>query len=547
MVSNLQQTTLDEVIHSVRYNFDYYRIHARLNFYSNSKNPRVIQTRFKNQKLTTLRTNPHDPYYARPGEFLTLAKMEAPDTYYDEVLSYYVRSKSRHLLSAPLQNQAYSDERRPRSQSRDVLKSSRSRDQRIRSTGNYRLHTLRGRSVGRPDPYEVALVSSQTPRCTLDDVNATSKGYCPVHLTPHKVIKDFKIFRDGRVTPEECSRPRSFISKQVRERTRSSSNSRSKYSKNSNSMRSVSESSRRRSRSVERRKLHEHEITSLSHLEHMSRPVSQELKDQHRHTAEISAILNEVRRVSAGNSGAKWDSSDPHSHHKKTRKIKRKLVRRTNESQRADLRSDHSVVTADVSSNLIDMTSIKDRSLTDLDEPRILKRRVSSSHGLEPPPLPIRPVSQPISHKVLSSSLGADPITNHILAKGDLRDTRETHSHSDLGVKKSLRFQDHERLLYSRPNSRHVFRTASLRNLSKDPRCHCKTCVGPKPWQITMSDVSLTAARLSTGSDRMTSSQQQKPKLSSRGHDAFAESFREARARCNPLITMSILDDYYDE
>lgn len=558
VVSNLQQTTLDEVIHSVRYNFEYYRIHATLNYYSNSRNPRVIQARFKNQKLTTLRTNPHDPYYTRPGEFLTLAKKRDHDKYYDDVLSYYVRSKSQRLRSAPSRNRESSGERRSRSRNRNAMGSSRSRYASCNGSvsGSRNLNrsssetcfpkALRGQLLVGPDGPDGDLLSWQNPRCTLYDEAANSKKYCPVHLTPHRVYKDFKISHNGQVTTEQCLHLRSSNSKLVKLGARSSSNSRKKYSKVPDSIRSVSDTTQHRNRSSERRRQHNHGDFLRSQLEHGSRPVSEELQDQHRHTTEILAMLNEVRRVSAGKENIGVDSGlpFPRSNHKTTRKIKRKLVKRTNGSQGTERRSDHSVVTPEVCSNLIDMSSIKDASFDDLKEPGTQEQRSASMRHLVPPPLPVRPLSHPVSRKVLGSSLSAGTRGSNLLGRID---KREAACYSDSVVKKSLRFQEIQRDSYSRPNTRHVFRTASLRNLSKDPQCHCRKCVGPKPWQITMSDVSLTAARLSTGSDRMSSaSLQQRQRLNSKGHDAFAESFKEARARCNPLVTMSILDSYYD-
>lgn len=567
MVSNLQQTTLDEVLHSVRYNFDYYCIHARLNYYSNSRNPRVIQARFKNQKLTTLRTNPHDPYYARPGEFLTLFKKEIPDTYYDDVSSYYARLKPRHVLTAPLQNQSRSSRGRHGSQGSDILRSSRARD--ITHTGNgsgsnsrdrrrrssetsYSSHSRRRRSLAGPDCYDAGYdkgyVSYESPRCTLDDKSSVSKGgSCPVHLTPHISYKDFKISRNGQVLLEDCSPLRPSMSKRMHHRPQSSSKSNKKHSTPVYSMRRVSDTSRRIGSSSERRK-HDHENQIRSVLEHGSKPASHERKEQHRHTVEIVAMLEEIRRISSGKSGSEMKLPPSGPELKKTRKIKRRLVKRVNESQGAQLRSDHSFVTADVSSNLIDMTSIKDNKLEESKESRIQRSRPNSSRSLEPPSLPYRPLSQPLSRKVLSSNVGADGRNSHISARKNLIDNRESVVYSDSGVKKSLRFEELERVPYSRPNTGHHFRTASLRNLSKDPRCHWKG-VSPKFRQITTSDIALTAARLSTGSDRMTSSRQERPRLhaNKKSDDAFAESFREARAQVTPLVTLSILDSYYDE
>lgn len=57
-----------------RYKFSYYLIDIRRKYYSNSRNPRVIHTKLKDQILISLRTCPNDKYLTKPDEYLTLAK-----------------------------------------------------------------------------------------------------------------------------------------------------------------------------------------------------------------------------------------------------------------------------------------------------------------------------------------------------------------------------------------------------------------------------------------------------------------------------------------
>lgn len=59
-------------IHDFRYKVDYLKTRYKQRYYSNDKNPRVIQTKLKNQRLLSLRTQPHDKYFIKPGEFLAL-------------------------------------------------------------------------------------------------------------------------------------------------------------------------------------------------------------------------------------------------------------------------------------------------------------------------------------------------------------------------------------------------------------------------------------------------------------------------------------------
>lgn len=64
--------SLQYTFHDLRYKVEYYRTRYKQRYYSNDRNPRVIQTKLKNQRLLSLRTQPHDKYFIKPGEFLAL-------------------------------------------------------------------------------------------------------------------------------------------------------------------------------------------------------------------------------------------------------------------------------------------------------------------------------------------------------------------------------------------------------------------------------------------------------------------------------------------
>lgn len=61
------------IFHRCRYKIDYYSIELRRKYYSNSRSPRVIHTKLKDQVLVTLRTCPQDKYFPKANEYLTLA------------------------------------------------------------------------------------------------------------------------------------------------------------------------------------------------------------------------------------------------------------------------------------------------------------------------------------------------------------------------------------------------------------------------------------------------------------------------------------------
>ena len=102
-VASINLETIETAYHDIRYKIDYHLIHARLKYYSNSKNPRVIHTKLNNQTLITLRTNPHDLYLVRPGEFLTMGSEETGynNETLDGVLQYYYHPEGLDVESCP--------------------------------------------------------------------------------------------------------------------------------------------------------------------------------------------------------------------------------------------------------------------------------------------------------------------------------------------------------------------------------------------------------------------------------------------------------------
>lgn len=64
--------SIQHKFHEIRYKVDYMKTRYRQRYYSNERNPRVIQTKLLNQRLLSLRTHPHDKYFIKPGEFLAL-------------------------------------------------------------------------------------------------------------------------------------------------------------------------------------------------------------------------------------------------------------------------------------------------------------------------------------------------------------------------------------------------------------------------------------------------------------------------------------------
>lgn len=85
---NLNLEFLGNLVHNMRYKVDYHLINARVKYYSNSKNPRVIHTKLNNTHLVSLRTHPNQKYVVRTGDFLHLG----PEDTINDILQYYESS-----------------------------------------------------------------------------------------------------------------------------------------------------------------------------------------------------------------------------------------------------------------------------------------------------------------------------------------------------------------------------------------------------------------------------------------------------------------------
>lgn len=77
---------------------DYCLIELRRKYYSNSRNPRVIHTKLKDQRLTTLRTCPHDKYFVKPGEYLTIEEETEAYEELDSLVDFYLSSNQDLLV-----------------------------------------------------------------------------------------------------------------------------------------------------------------------------------------------------------------------------------------------------------------------------------------------------------------------------------------------------------------------------------------------------------------------------------------------------------------
>lgn len=82
--------TVDHTVKQLRYKFNYAMIDMRRRYYGHLKNPRVINTKFKDEVLVSLRTHTKFPHHHGPAKFLLLHLSPAIDLesvmnlYYDD-------------------------------------------------------------------------------------------------------------------------------------------------------------------------------------------------------------------------------------------------------------------------------------------------------------------------------------------------------------------------------------------------------------------------------------------------------------------------------
>lgn len=580
-VNNLQKTSLDDFIHNVRYKISYYRIHARLNYYSNSKNPRVIHTKFKNQKLTTLRTNPHDPYFVKPGEFLTLAKKEPEDTFFDDLLSsYYDQGNSRKVYTAPM------DPSQP--ETGLVLHSVGPEDwktsncytelsQRQLRNSSYvsmtsRVHATDRNAVSQGlsrdffDLNDYIGLYSHGPETITGSKLVCSQGrnnlrgtICPVHLVPHLVtefVQHSSLLQPGLSKQSHVGLKRSqgesntyqvpAVPRRQFEKKFYSFEAGKETEARPFSTQSVVDSNKVRSRSGSRKTFRYGEKKNPDHQGNrdvLNGRLSQERMDQLRHFSEILAMLDGDKKNQAA------DLLNPNLQ-PKTRKIRRKYVKRSH-STGSGLRNSatqpgmDSIGISDVSfSNTIDASYLQGSQIKGKTKEAYAGISLNGiRHQLDAPPLPLRSGSNPRIRNIQSSNSrivgGANRGSNSSPVALNAIASPVTPS------KKSLRFKEIEDMNYERPSSSHVFRTTSLRTHSKNSRCLCSKCDETKVWRVVLSDISLSAARLSTGSDceRTKASGVVTQKFD---NDLFAENLKQARARYYAGTKMPMLQSTND-
>lgn len=84
--------TVEQTVKQLRYKLDYWMIDMRRRYYGNLKNPRVINTKFKNEVLVSLRTHVKFPRSPKRDKFLRLRRSALADVesvinmYYDDDL-----------------------------------------------------------------------------------------------------------------------------------------------------------------------------------------------------------------------------------------------------------------------------------------------------------------------------------------------------------------------------------------------------------------------------------------------------------------------------
>lgn len=549
MVSNLQQTSLDEFVHSVKYNFDYYRIHARLNYYSNSRNPRVIHTKLKNQKLTSLRTNPHDPFFVRPGEFLTLAKKEPEDNDFDEILEYYNNARPRGVHTAPTGSRQLDGELRElhtKSNNSDRLFGSRRIGSEFRQAG------LKDRSLGVrfAQDYHQEEEQHKSPASRRRQSSTGKSTYCPVHLVPHPMELDVDFTRrmhvrsTGSLSPVNmCEHQRQRPEKRALKTFNTFKPVEKEFVIASTFIEANGGSSQRTGNGYSGMPQHQENIRQERSRNLANGIQVHEKKRIHSHATEIAAFVN-------GQSDSKLAMLEPEA--QVTRKIRRKLVRKPKkyiETRQERPKSDGSIAHADASSNLIELSSHHEEQTSMNPKRKYCDSLYSAMKQSLNSQVSLRPKSGHGSRRSLMSgsregkrtaSSGAKP-SSHSRSQGGL--SKLDYDHSGLNSSQQ-RLSHRNGEGRRRPSSTRNFRASSLRAHQKDSQCHCSTCDETKVWQLVLSDISLLAARLSTGSDggqreRSRSSQKRK-------RDVFEENLRQGMAHYHSLPTMLFLDSMDD-
>lgn len=566
LASLWQYTSWEDMIHNVRYKMDYYMIHARLNYYSNSKNPRVIQTRFQNQKLTSLRTNPHDPYFVRPGEFLTLAKRNPdPEQEFDELLSCYNQRKIANYRDMVPAAGSHSKLRRPVSEGMASIApdiSTRESNGLARDSGSIPTAVnsrLAVRSLNSHRSRGTVRFSSPVMECSRSHTHGQG-GYCPIHLVPHPLMRDLALSRHlalgseaGKYLIQSCESHTRLPPKPPLDQENVGGIAR--LSTSSCGQDKTESFSLKRERSWSRKD----KDTTLEQgkkprlVSQQSQSSQRSEKSYHSHISDISLMI--ANSVNAAVDYVGKPRLKDERQGVKTKKIRRKLVRRPTSMgticpQRP--KSDSSIVTGEVTTHLLELYSSHDdggeqqhqreghhsfSERAQLEQPAHFVQHPKLDFGASKMPVSVpRSIANNGTGPVRSAGSLMRPNTNGIV-EGRYEFSQKTLRSREL-YENGLR----------RPLSTRVFKSCSLRTHSKDARCRCSACNDTKVWQVVLSDISLSAARFSTGSDVTPSSRQSRsliqirPAVSrenaSKGHGHFGG--------LSTMLFLNSMDEWYD-
>ncbi|RKP32731.1 hypothetical protein METBISCDRAFT_20999 [Metschnikowia bicuspidata] len=536
-ITRLQQATVEDVFHSIKYKVDYYLIHARINYYSNSKNPRVIQNRFQDQIITTLRTTPHDPYLIKPGEFLTLAKKEQDDECLDDILSYYSHDKLqkiRHLrlakgLSLPRRplNDSLTDDL-PKDSEDDVCAEKFRNVKEMHGIADKRIR-LASPGLHLAPSRRSVLLETPTMSCSLGHRKG---GYCPVHLVPHPLMRDLTLARQlaqgsklGQSLVQSCgtqiNNQRKFLEGKPGYHKDHGALIGRLPSANDAYTHARSRGSCVKFDSSSPKFVHSHEN---------ERPLT---------TPNVLSDLSAAERK---------DAETPR---RKTKKIRRKLVKRNSFVGSKVSRGPTSIeapLAAEETSNILDLYLQHELEHTE-------RRKWSRHERFDPPelqdltapttpPFPLHP-QHPLRHLRLKSrphltSASVDkPNYESRMLKARCASQQE-RSHSR-GTFKSLRFRDGLR------NSNRRFQSTSLRGSSNEIKCRCAKCEDTKVWQTVLSDISLSAARVSTATNNdLLVSRPPPVRCKERNMiDEHSKNGRYQNANLASMLYLLCMDDYY--
>lgn len=536
-ITRLQHATVEDVFHSIKYKVDYYLIHARINYYSNSKNPRVIQNRFLDQIITTLRTNPHDPYLIKPGEFLTLAKKEQDDEYLDEIFSYYSHDKLQKVRNLRLAKGLSLTRRPPNDSLTDDLPKDSEDDAGTEKFRNVKeMHGIVDKRI-RLAPPGLQLAPCRRSVLMATPTNVCSRqhskgGYCPVHLVPHPLMRDLSLARQlaqgsklGQSLVQSCgtqiNNQRKFLEGKSGYHRDHGAQIGRLPSANDVYTHARSRGSCVKFDSTSPKFVHSHE---------KERPLT---------TPNVLSQLSAAERK---------DAETPR---RKTKKIRRKLVKRNgflgSKVSRGSTNID-APSAAEETSNILDLYLQHELEHAE-------RRKWSRHERFDPPKLqeltspptpPVPPHSQyPLRHLQLKSRphLTSASVNkpNHESRMLKARCASQQDLAHSRGTFKSLRFRDGQR------NSNRLFLPHSLRGSPNETQCRCAKCKDTKVWRTVLSDISLSAARMSAATDTESMVSHTAPVRCKEKNmiDEHSKNGRFQNANLASVLYLLCMDDYY--